>query len=99
MFFVLIAIAWIAVVTLLVVLCRMAAGADVTPAPAADASPRSEGRGLFLWEAPSTPKAVTDWTLHDITRRRQAEPPLRRARPAPRKRRIGAHGIHDSSRS
>ena len=93
MLFVLIPIAWIAVVTLLVVLCRAAARADVIPAPTAETYPRSASHGLVLWEAPPTPTLATNWTLHDIARRREAGPPPTRWNPSLRKRRIAAHGI------
>ena len=96
MLIVLIPIAWIAVVTLLVVLCRIAARADATPAPAAESNHRSISGGLVLWGSPPTPTLATDWTLHDITRPRQAgaaRPPLTRGHPSPRKRRLAAHEI------
>jgi hypothetical protein len=93
MLFVLIGIAWIAVVTLLAVLCRMAARSDVTPAPMSEAYPCSYSDGLVLWEAPPTPTLATNWTLHDIARRREAGPPLWRWHASPHKRRIAAHGI------
>jgi len=93
MLFVLIGIGWITVVTLLVVLCVMAARSDATPAPAVKAYRRSIGGGLVVWEAPPTSTLANDWTLHDITRGRRAGAPLTRGRPSPRKRRITAHGI------
>jgi hypothetical protein len=93
MLILLIPIAWIAVVALLVVLCRIAARADATPAPAADSNPRSIGGGLVRWEAPPAPTLATDWTLHDIARRPQDGDRLGRGRPSPRRRRIAVHGI------
>jgi hypothetical protein len=93
MLFVLIGIAWISVVTLVVVLCVMAARSEATPAPAVKADPRSIGGGLVVWEAPPSSTLASDWTLHDITRGRRAGAPLTRGRRSPRKRRIAAHGI------
>ena len=93
MLFVLIGIAWIAVVTLLVVLCVMAARSDATPAPAVKADPRAIDGGLVVWEALPTSTRASDWTLHDIARGRRADAPLTRRRRSPRKRRIAASGI------
>ena len=81
MLFVMIGITWIAVVMLLVVLCRMAARADATPAPVADVNPDS------------APALATDWTLHDIARRRPPRPPLAPRRRSPSKQRTAGHGI------
>ncbi len=92
MLFVLIGIAWITVVTLLVVLCVMAARSD-TPIPALRAHPRSIGGGLVVWEAPPSSTRASDWTLHDITRGRRVGAPLSRGRRSPRTRRIAARGI------
>jgi hypothetical protein len=93
MLFVLIGIAWIAVVTLLVVLCVMAARSDATPAPAVKVHPRAIDGGLVLWETPPTSTLASDWTLHDITRGRRVGAPPTRGRRSPRKRRIAAPGI------
>lgn len=93
MLLVLIPVAWIGVVTLLVILCRMAARADAPPSAAAEASPHWVGDGLALWEAPPASALAGSWRLQDATRRRQAVPPLRRRRPSARKRRIATHGV------
>jgi hypothetical protein len=93
MLLVLIPAAWLGVVMLLVVLCRMAARADAPPSPAAEANPHSVGDGLVLWEAPPASALAGSWRLQNATRRRQAVPPLRRGRPSARKRRIATHGV------
>ena len=92
MLFVLLPLAWIAVVTVLVVLCRMAARADATSTPAADPQPHSGRGGLVLFETPPMRTLATIWTAYDVTHRRQVGPPRPR-RSSRSSRRTAAHGI------
>ena len=50
---ILIPLAWLAVLTLFVAICRMAALGDATPVPVAEWSSRRIGDGLVVWEDPS----------------------------------------------
>src|ERR1700730_9108342 len=93
---ILIPVAWLAVVALLVALCRTAARADAEPAPGSGGHPRSGPRGRVVWrrdglvvreEAPA--RALQPGPLQHrgpITRSRRIAPqPLAQ-------RRLRAHG-------
>jgi hypothetical protein len=92
MLLILIPLAWLAIVAMLVVLCRAAARADAPPAPGATDYLGSIGERLVLGEGRPTPRLAGTRSFPDAARRRQAAPPLTPRRPAPR-RRIPAHGI------
>jgi hypothetical protein len=52
MLFILIPIAWLAVLTLFIAVCRIAARGDTLTAPVAEQSPRAVSDGLVVWEDP-----------------------------------------------
>jgi hypothetical protein len=52
MLFILIPIAWLAIVTLVVAICRMAARGDAIQLGVTDRRPRVVGDGLVIWEDP-----------------------------------------------
>jgi hypothetical protein len=86
MLFVLITIAWLAVATLFVALCRMAAGADAAPASIVDAPPTQVGEGLLVWELRTT--RASDATRH---RQRRCESLQPRRPSVGRRQRIAGH--------
>jgi hypothetical protein len=93
MLLILIPLAWLAVVAMLVILCRAAARADAPSAATANYL-GAVGERLVLGERPSAPRLNGRLSFPQATHRRQAAPRLTPRRPAPRRRRIASHGIH-----
>lgn len=86
MLFVLIPTAWLAVLTLLVCVCRVAADADVDPGSIAPAVPGPIGERLILSARPNA-------SGHLLRRRNTHPPRLQAVRPTVRRRRVTTHGI------
>jgi hypothetical protein len=94
MLLILIPLAWLSIVAMLAILCLTAARADTPPAPIDTDYVGSIGERLVLGEGPHPPTLAGRRSFPEAARRRQAAPPLTPPRPAPRRRRIAAHGIH-----
>lgn len=86
MLFIVIPIAWLAVITLFIAVCRVAAGGDAEPSLAADLSSGSIGERLVLSDAHFAP-------VPHSGRAHRARRPLSAGHPA-RRRRVAASGIH-----
>ena len=85
MLFILIPIAWLAILTLFVAVCRIAADADAERASLPRSPSGPIGVRLVLSRAPSA--------LAAQARRPHRRHPLQTRRPTPRRRRVAAHGI------
>ena len=83
MLLILIPIAWLAVLTVFVAICRIAAEADAEPSPFAGSPTGPIGLRVTLSRAPRPPRATH-------TRRGEL---LEGRRRAPRRRQVAAHGI------
>jgi hypothetical protein len=94
MLLILIPLAWLSIVAMLVMLCLTAARADTPAAAIGTDYAGSIGERLVLGEDPPLPTLAARRSFPEAARRRQAAPPLTPPRPAPRRRRIAAHGIH-----
>jgi hypothetical protein len=95
MLLILIPVGWLAVLTLLVAVCRIAARADAAPT-VAPSEPggyrRPVGNGLTLWEDLPSPALARRPALQTRVSRREARPQLTGGRTMRRKRRVVAHG-------
>jgi len=80
---ILVPVAWLAVVALIVAICRMAAKGDGRRACAVEDAPIAARNGLVIWELPAT-GAVPD--------RLPVEPRPQGSRAARRRRLIAGHG-------
>jgi hypothetical protein len=85
MLLILIPIAWLAVLTVFVAVCRIAADADAPPSSSVRSPSAPIGVKLVLSGAPSTPASDA--------RRPHRREQLKPRRAAPRRRRVAAHGI------
>lgn len=95
MLLILIPVGWLAVLTLLVAVCRIAARADRAPtlAPSGPVGyRRSVGNGLTLWEDLPSPTLARRPAVQSSAARREARPQLTGERTIRRKRRVVAHG-------
>jgi hypothetical protein len=91
MLLILIPIAWLALATLTLAICRAAARGDGAPAAGMEDHLRSIGGGLVIFEEPPAVAAGSAQRPRQVSGSLQSRRPLQSKRPAGRRRRVSAH--------